>query len=166
MRVGLDRYAAQNENSADVGPHSGPRPASLDVARDVVSTVEPAERAKRMLAASQGLKHTQFQRQRPWMVHVGLASLLALSAAACSDSQAVQQPQQKGPPPAVPITATAVVTKDMPLEVSVIGAVEPYSTVAVRAQITGELTSVNFQQGDDVQAGQELFTLDRRPRAR
>jgi multidrug efflux system membrane fusion protein len=63
----------------------------------------------------------------------------------------------------VPITATAVVTKDMPLEVSVIGAVEPYSTVAVRAQITGELTSVNFQQGDDVQAGQELFTLDRRP---
>ncbi|MEO8681177.1 MAG: efflux RND transporter periplasmic adaptor subunit, partial [Vicinamibacterales bacterium] len=26
-----------------------------------------------------------------------------------------------------------------------------------------ELTSVNFQQGDDVTAGQELFTLDRRP---
>jgi multidrug efflux system membrane fusion protein len=35
--------------------------------------------------------------------------------------------------------------------------------VAVRAQITGELTSVNFRQGDDVVAGQELFTLDRRP---
>ena len=46
---------------------------------------------------------------------------------------------------------------------SVIGTVEAYSTVAVRAQITGELTSVNFQQGDDVKAGQELFTLDRRP---
>src|SRR5262245_17140702 len=94
---------------------------------------------------------------------VGLASLLAVSAVACSDSQAVQQPQQNAPPPAVPITATAVVTKDMPLEVSVIGAVEAYSTVAVRAQITGELTSVNFEQGDDVQSGQELFTLDRRP---
>ena len=35
--------------------------------------------------------------------------------------------------------------------------------MAVRAQITGELTAVKFQQGDDVQAGQELFTLDRRP---
>ena len=35
--------------------------------------------------------------------------------------------------------------------------------MTVRAQITGELTSVKFQQGDDVQAGQELFTLDRRP---
>jgi len=95
---------------------------------------------------------------------VGLALFSAALAGACSDSQAVQ-PQQNAPPPpaAVPIAATPVVSKDMPLEVSVIGAVEAYSTVAVRAQITGELTSVNFQQGDDVQAGQELFTLDRRP---
>jgi multidrug efflux system membrane fusion protein len=41
--------------------------------------------------------------------------------------------------------------------------VEAYSTVTVRAQVTGELTAVKFQQGDDVEAGQELFTLDRRP---
>ena len=94
---------------------------------------------------------------------VGLALLTAVSAVACSDSQAVQPQQNAPPPPAVPITATAVVSKDMPLEVTVIGAVEAYATVAVRAQITGELTSVNFQQGDDVQSGQELFTLDRRP---
>ncbi len=51
----------------------------------------------------------------------------------------------------------------MPLDASVVGTVEAYSTVSVRAQITGELTAVNFQQGDDVTAGQELFTLDRRP---
>ena len=38
-----------------------------------------------------------------------------------------------------------------------------YPTVAVRAQITGELTSVNFKEGDDVEKGQVLFTLDRRP---
>lgn len=51
----------------------------------------------------------------------------------------------------------------MPVEVDVVGTAEAYSSVAVRAQITGELTSVNFQQGQDVQAGQVLFTLDRRP---
>jgi multidrug efflux system membrane fusion protein len=51
----------------------------------------------------------------------------------------------------------------MPLELSAIGAVEPSSSVAVRAQITGELTSVNFKEGDDVAQGQVLFTLDRRP---
>ena len=39
----------------------------------------------------------------------------------------------------------------------------PTPTVAVHAQITGELTSVNFKEGDDVRKGQVLFTLDRRP---
>ena len=77
---------------------------------------------------------------------VGLLLSTAVAAAACSDSQAVQ-PQQNGPPPAVPITAAAAVRKEMPLEVSVIGTVEAFATVAVRAQITGELTSVNFQPG-------------------
>jgi membrane fusion protein, multidrug efflux system len=91
---------------------------------------------------------------------VGL--MLSTAVAACSEGQAVQ-PQQNGPPPAVPITATAAIRKEMPLEVSVIGTVEAFATVAVRAQITGELTSVNFRQGEDVQAGQVLFTLDRRP---
>jgi len=51
----------------------------------------------------------------------------------------------------------------MPLEVNVVGAVEAFSTVSVRAQVTGELKAVNFDQGDDVKAGQVLFTLDHRP---
>ena len=92
---------------------------------------------------------------------LGLVMVATLAVAACTEGQA--EPQQAAAPPAVPITATTAVRKEMPLEVSVIGAVEAYSTVAIRAQITGELTSVNFKQGDDVQAGQELFTLDRRP---
>jgi multidrug efflux system membrane fusion protein len=63
----------------------------------------------------------------------------------------------------VPISVGKVIVKPMPVEVRAIGTVEPARTVAVRAQITGELTSVNFNEGDDVQAGQVLFTLDRRP---
>jgi len=51
----------------------------------------------------------------------------------------------------------------MPIDVSVIGTAEAFSSVSVRAQITGELTSVNFKEGDDVKKGQVLFTLDRRP---
>ena len=35
--------------------------------------------------------------------------------------------------------------------------------MAVHAQITGELTSVHFNEGEDVREGQVLFTLDRRP---
>ncbi len=49
-------------------------------------------------------------------------------------------------------------SKSLPLARS-----RPISTVAVRAQVTGEMKAVNFQQGDDVEAGQVLFTLDHRP---
>jgi multidrug efflux system membrane fusion protein len=51
----------------------------------------------------------------------------------------------------------------MPITISVIGTAEAFSTVSVRPQITGELTSVTFREGDDVRKGQVLFTLDRRP---
>src|SRR5262245_19862024 len=51
----------------------------------------------------------------------------------------------------------------MPIEVRVIGSAEPHQTVAVRAQVTGQLTSVNFKEGDDVTKDQVLFELDRRP---
>jgi multidrug efflux system membrane fusion protein len=64
---------------------------------------------------------------------------------------------------AVPVTVGTVVRKSVPIEIAVIGAAEPFSTVAIRSQITGQLNTVNFTEGDDVKAGQVLFTLDRRP---
>jgi multidrug efflux system membrane fusion protein len=56
-----------------------------------------------------------------------------------------------------------VVEKAMPVAIDAIGTAEAYSVVSVHSQITGELTSVNFKDGDEVTKGQELFTLDRRP---
>jgi multidrug efflux system membrane fusion protein len=64
---------------------------------------------------------------------------------------------------AVPVVVAEVVEKPMPLDIGVIGTVEAYSTVAVRSQITGQLTAVNFKEGEDVHQGQVLFVLDRRP---
>ena len=80
----------------------------------------------------------------------------------CSGADA-EGPATNQSQPAVPVTTDRVIEKAMPLEVGVVGAVEAFSTVAVRAQVTGELKAVNFRQGDDVQAGQVLFTLDHRP---
>jgi multidrug efflux system membrane fusion protein len=71
----------------------------------------------------------------------------------------------KAPPPrmtAVPILAATVEQKDVPLQVKAIGAVEAYSNVSVKTQITGELTGVHFKEGQDVNKGQLLFTLDKR----
>jgi multidrug efflux system membrane fusion protein len=71
----------------------------------------------------------------------------------------------KAAPPrasAVPIMAATVEQKDVPLQVKAIGAVEAYSNVSVKTQITGELTGVHFREGQDVSKGQLLFTLDKR----
>jgi multidrug efflux system membrane fusion protein len=103
-------------------------------------------------------------------IGVGVVALLiAIGAGACTGGEAVQQT----PAPAggrggsagapVPVATATVVERAMPIDLSVIGTAEPFSTVAVRAQLTGELTSVNFKEGDDVAKGQVLFTLDRRP---
>ena len=64
---------------------------------------------------------------------------------------------------AIPVAVGTVIQKAMPIEITVIGAAEPLTSVAIRAQTTGQLTGVNFTEGDDVTSGQTLFTLDRRP---
>ncbi|MBI3401039.1 MAG: efflux RND transporter periplasmic adaptor subunit [Acidobacteria bacterium] len=95
----------------------------------------------------------------------------AVMLAACSGSEAVQTtpPSGRGGGPgggqgaAVPVTVAMAVRKPMPITIQAIGTVIAASTVSVRAQITGEMTSVNFKEGEDVDQGQVLVTLDKRP---
>jgi len=83
--------------------------------------------------------------------------LLAAGMVACNSDAA---PPPSAPP--VPVTTAAVVTKNVPIQIRAIGSVEAYSNVAVKTQVTGELTGVYFKEGDDVKKGQLLFTLDKR----
>src|ERR1700687_1306409 len=101
------------------------------------------------------------------------AASLIFAASLTSACTAGGQAEGTGSPPAgrgspggaaVPITVAKVVQKPMPLQVRVIGAVEASSTVAVHAQITGELTSVHFTEGDDVKKGGRLFFFFTPPR--
>ena len=64
---------------------------------------------------------------------------------------------------AVPVLVATVEQKAVPLQLKAIGAVEAYSNVSVKTQVTGELTGVHFKEGADVSKGQLLFTLDKRP---
>jgi membrane fusion protein, multidrug efflux system len=93
--------------------------------------------------------------------------LLAVTAASCAAGGATQPPAGGGGrgrgDATVPVTVATVVQKSMPIEIRVIGSVEAYSVVSVHAQITGQLTAVNFKEGDDVAKDQVLFALDRRP---
>jgi multidrug efflux system membrane fusion protein len=51
----------------------------------------------------------------------------------------------------------------MAVRVRAVGTVEPSSTVEVRPQVSGELLTVGFAEGQDVKTGQVLFTIDPRP---
>ncbi len=88
---------------------------------------------------------------------VGASLLLAAVLSGCSKQEAAS------PPPAAPVSVATVEQKMVPLELRVIGAVEAYSTVVVKAQVDGELTGVHFTEGQDVRNGQLLFTIDRQP---
>ena len=90
---------------------------------------------------------------------LGLPGGLFLTA--CSATKAAG-PAAPGTP-VVPVLAATVEEKDVPVQVQAIGSVESYSTVAVKTQITGELTGVFFREGQEVKKGELIFTLDKRP---
>ena len=63
----------------------------------------------------------------------------------------------------VPVLTAMVTSEDVPMEIHAIGTVQAYSMVSVRPQITGPLMEVHFLEGQDVQAGDLLFSIDPRP---
>lgn len=63
----------------------------------------------------------------------------------------------------VPVVVATVSQRDVPINVDVIGNVEAYSTITVKAQVGGELTKVSFHEGDFVKKNDLLFTIDPRP---
>ncbi len=63
----------------------------------------------------------------------------------------------------VPVLVANAAKRDVPVEVQVIGNVEAYSTISVKAQVTGQITEVYFHEGDFVHKGDKLFSIDRRP---
>ena len=63
----------------------------------------------------------------------------------------------------VPVTVGTAARQDVPLEVRAIGHVEPYSMVALKARVGGEVTKVGFKDGQNVRKGDLLFQIDPRP---
>jgi multidrug efflux system membrane fusion protein len=71
--------------------------------------------------------------------------------------------RKSGPPPPVPVIVGKAVIQPEPLSLNVVGTVEPIESVAVKAQVGGVVTGVNFVEGRDVLAGQLLIQIDPRP---
>jgi membrane fusion protein, multidrug efflux system len=90
-------------------------------------------------------------------LRISIAVLLVSPVWSCTAQTAAPPP-----PSGVPVVVAKVSQKLMPVEVTSVGNVEPLSTVAIKAQVSGELLQVHFKEGDFVRKGQLLFTIDSR----
>jgi multidrug efflux system membrane fusion protein len=102
-------------------------------------------------------------RKRP----IVLVGLLVVAGGLVLTMQHVVRARQPAPPapppPAIPVVAGTVTSHDVPIYLRGVGTVIAFNNVVVRSQITGQLTSINFVQGQAVHAGDLLAQIDPRP---
>jgi membrane fusion protein, multidrug efflux system len=98
------------------------------------------------------------------LIVVVLLAALAGGGVAYQNSRLAAQPKAEAPspPPAVPVVAAAVQRKAVPIIITAIGTVQPVATVVVKSRIDGQIATVAVHDGQEVKAGEVLFTLDSR----
>jgi membrane fusion protein, multidrug efflux system len=96
-----------------------------------------------------------------WAV-AGLA-VLAVAAFVAIPRLTKPRPAHAAAQPSVPVVATTAGQRDVPIFYDAIGAVSALNTVAIRAQVTGQIISVDFTQGQDVRQGDVLAKIDPAP---
>lgn len=95
-------------------------------------------------------------------VLAGLLLSVGLLAGCSSENTAGKVPMRSAYP-AVPVTVATASTKSVPVRLHAIGTVEAYSTVTIKSQVDGIIQKVHFREGQDVKAGDLLFSIDPRP---
>ncbi len=93
------------------------------------------------------------------LVALTSASLL-MNLAGCSKKPSASA---SGSSAVTTVTVTRARTADVPVQLTGIGTVRAYSTVAVKSRVAGALAQANFKQGDEVHAGDLIFLIDPRP---
>jgi membrane fusion protein, multidrug efflux system len=91
---------------------------------------------------------------------VSMALIIAMLSLLGCHSDAGQGMGGRGP---VPVLVAKAIQKTVAQQLHAIGRVEAYSTVQIKAQISGQLMEVHFKEGQDVAKGDLLFIIDPRP---
>lgn len=103
-----------------------------------------------------GSSNGRLARLGPWLAAVSIA---VAGLGGCKKGQGQGGPS--GRP--VPVNVAAVSKKDVPIDVETVGTAEAISTVSVAPQVGGLIQEVHFKEGQQVKAGDLLFTIDTRP---
>ena len=90
-----------------------------------------------------------------------LTLLLCGALAGCGRGQ--KNARASGPPPSVPVGVATVKQRDFPVYLTGLGSVTAFNTVSLKTRIDGQITQVNFVEGQDVKEGELLIQIDPRP---
>lgn len=94
----------------------------------------------------------------PRLSRVLLLITVTLFCVSCSGKK--QKSVEKAP---VPVKAVQAVQKNVPMQIKAIGNVEAVTSVAVKAQISGQIAKLHFVEGVDVEKGALLVSIDPEP---
>jgi multidrug efflux system membrane fusion protein len=98
----------------------------------------------------------------PGILVSGLVLATSLALVGCGSRQA-KSAKASGPPPAVPVGVTTVQQSNFNVYLTGLGSVQAFNTVSLKTRIDGQITKVNFQEGQDVKTGALLVVIDPRP---
>lgn len=85
-----------------------------------------------------------------------------LSTGCKADKAAAGSPKGGGRDFATPVTVGRAVQRDVPIQAEVIGSVEPFASVSLKPQISGQILEAKFHEGDYVKQGDLLVIIDPR----
>jgi multidrug efflux system membrane fusion protein len=103
-----------------------------------------------------------------WIILVVLIALAGLIAwrtitAKQEEKAAAARRQRAQANQSIPVQVATVRQETVPIYLTGLGTITPYYSVKIIPRVTGELTNVYFQEGQDVRKGAELMTIDPRP---
>jgi membrane fusion protein, multidrug efflux system len=97
-----------------------------------------------------------------WYFHSekGSAAVAALGGAAGGHGGV---PGEFNPDQVVPVVVSTATRGDLPVFFNGLGTVTAYNTVTVRSRVDGQITKINFTEGQMVHEGESLVEIDARP---
>ena len=90
-------------------------------------------------------------------------AMLAAGVVAIGASVACEKAAPPAPPPPPEVYTSAVVQRDVPVYLELVGQAKGFQDVDIRARVEGFLETMNFQEGTFVRQGDLLYTIDRKP---
>lgn len=104
--------------------------------------------------------------KKTWWYGAGATLVVAVAAVAWTSGRVLPARQAVAAVPAggatVTVTTVAARQEDFALELAATGTVSALNRVEIRPQVSAAITQVHIKEGQSVQAGQLLFTLDSR----